>query len=140
MKIRKPKRKDWKLIVELLNSEETLKNIKDIIYKKGDALQFLKDSEKTLILEKDKKIIGLVSGTFFKQAGILMIHFLVIKKENRKKGLAKLLLKEITELVKGEINRIILYSGINNKPMTKLMKGLKYKKGEEMFVFYKFVR
>jgi len=138
MKIRKPKRKDCKEIVKILNSEESLKDAKAIKYKKGDALQFLKKSEKTMIIEKEQKIIGLVSGTFFKKAGILMIHFLIINKKYRRKGYATLLLKELEKNLKNKINRIILYSDRNNKNMILLMKKLNYKKGDEMIAFYKF--
>ena len=142
MKIRKATEKDALRILELLNSDPNLVGDEDIKFSPYHVKEYLSSPiTRVYIVEKDKKVIGLVISEFWKTAKYAYINQVVVDKDYRRRGIGKALMKFIENLAKKEkMNIIFCFSEVDNKKTHKLFGKLNYKKGKRFFFFSKSLR
>lgn len=139
MKIRKAKIKDKKRIFNLLNSDKNLMGEDSVKYSEKWVEEYIKNPiYKTLVIEEDDKIIGLIICEFYKIGKYILFDDIVIDKKYRRKGLAIKLMDYLENLAKKYgMSDAFLFSEVNNKRIHSLLKKLNYKKGKKFYFFSK---
>lgn len=138
MKIRKATEKDKKIILKILNSEPTLIDDDNLLYREIDIEQYMTSPIETFVYIDNNEIIGLISCVFWNINKTVNIYHLIVKKELRGKGIGKALLKYIENLSKKKNYGLVwFYSEVNNHSMHNFGKKYDYKKGKKLYFFSK---
>ena len=138
MIIRKAKLSDCKECQLLSNSPELL-NPDGSLPKIEWFRNQIKQKQILFVAEDNKKIIGYILGDYL--AGeVVIIHFIIVKKEYQNKGIGKKLLKKVEDISKKKRRKVIvLYGYAKSKKTVSFFEKNKYKKGNLYYEFMKFI-
>jgi ribosomal protein S18 acetylase RimI-like enzyme len=129
MKIRKASIKDIDKLYYLIGKTKEV-HITENIYSKSFIKKLIKNrTTYAIIVEEDKKIIGLLTAAIWKYLGASYVDMVIVDREFRNKGIAKELYKNyLLYLKKNKISYVWWLVDKNNKKIQKILEKLKLKK------------